>query len=82
MGFEKYADRGMYVSPLPSGDYEEVTYAEQRRRVIHRAAWYRTLGIKVGGKVAVGGSNSSEFLVSAWAAHYLGAIPVFINSTL
>ncbi|EJT51061.1 hypothetical protein A1Q1_07751 [Trichosporon asahii var. asahii CBS 2479] len=83
MGFQKYADRDMYVSPLPnSKDYEVVTYGEQRRRVIRLATWYRSLGLGQGSKVAVGGTNSSQFLVAAWAAHYCGAIPVFINSTL
>ncbi|TXT05143.1 uncharacterized protein COLE_06463 [Cutaneotrichosporon oleaginosum] len=82
-GFTKYAERVMYVSPLPnSPEYEEVTYAEQRRRVVHLAAWLRTQGIRQGSKVAVGGDNSSRFLVVPWAAHYLGAVPVFINSTL
>jgi acyl-CoA synthetase (AMP-forming)/AMP-acid ligase II len=82
-GFRKYSDRVMYVSPLPqSPEYEEVTYAEQRRRVVHLAAWLRSQGIRQGDKVAVGGDNSSRFLVVPWAAHYLGAVPVFINSTL
>ncbi|BEJ10624.1 hypothetical protein CspHIS471_0100460 [Cutaneotrichosporon sp. HIS471] len=82
-GFRKYSERVMYISPLPeSPDYEEVTYAEQRRRVVHMAAWLRKQGIRQGDKVAVGGDNSSRFLVVPWAAHYLGAVPVFINSTL
>ncbi|GMK59773.1 hypothetical protein CspeluHIS016_0803790 [Cutaneotrichosporon spelunceum] len=82
-GFAKYADRVMYISPLPqSREYEQVSYAEQRRRVLHMAAWLRKQGIRQGDKVAIGADNSSRFLVVPWAAHYLGAVPVYINSTL
>jgi long-subunit acyl-CoA synthetase (AMP-forming) len=42
----------------------------------------REQGLDIGDKIAISGHNSSGWVTSFVAAHFIGAVPVCLNSTL
>jgi acyl-CoA synthetase (AMP-forming)/AMP-acid ligase II len=46
------------------------------------AGWMREQGVRTGTAVAIGGPNSTEWVVAFIATHLIGAVPVLLNSTL
>ncbi|WOO76932.1 3-[(3aS,4S,7aS)-7a-methyl-1,5-dioxo-octahydro-1H-inden-4-yl]propanoyl:CoA ligase [Vanrija pseudolonga] len=83
---EEYADKEFISSPLappaPQTARETVTYGEVHRRAVRLAAWLKGQGVGLGTRVAVGGSNSIEWVVAFLAVHLLGGVPVLLNGTL
>ncbi|TXT07528.1 hypothetical protein VHUM_03248 [Vanrija humicola] len=77
----RFAERDLLSSPRGDGR-ERATYADVRARAVTLAAWLRSRGLRAGARVAIGGLNSTEWVVAFVAAHLLGAVPVLLNSTL
>ncbi|KAL1405668.1 hypothetical protein Q8F55_009307 [Vanrija albida] len=82
----RYSDRVIINEPVPEpaeyDDRRDVTYGELLAHAYKLAAWLREQGIRSGDRVAVGGQNSSGWITSFVAAHFLGAVPVCLNSTV
>lgn len=76
----------MLSSPLPEPadfyDREYFTFGQVHDKAIRLAAWLRENGVQQGSRVAVGGANSTGWVVSFVAILILGAVPVLLNSTL
>jgi len=84
--YPTWADREFLSAPLPEpaayDDRENVTFAQVYERALDFAAWLRSVGVKQGSRVALGGLNSIGWVVAFTALHLLGAVPVLLNSTL
>lgn len=83
--FHKSAAREFLSSPAADGeenDREHITYGDTYKRAVVLAAWLREQGVGVGTRVAIGGLNSIEWVVSFMAVHLLGGAPILVNSTL
>ncbi|KAL1411738.1 hypothetical protein Q8F55_002704 [Vanrija albida] len=80
----RFADRELVSAPAgPSGSRRETaTYKQIRARAVDLAAWLRGRGLRAGSRVAIGGLNSTEWVVAFIAVHLLGGVPVLLNSTL
>jgi acyl-CoA synthetase (AMP-forming)/AMP-acid ligase II len=76
----------MLSSPVPEpADFyarEYVTFGQVHERALRLAGWLREHGVVQGSRVSVGGANSTGWVVAFTAVHLLGAVPVFLNSTL
>jgi len=83
---EEHKGKVMLSSPIPEpADYyarEHVTFDQVHDKSLRLAAWLRENGVRQGGRVVVGGANSTGWVVAFTAIHLLGAVPVFLNSTL
>ncbi|KAG6867799.1 hypothetical protein C0993_010969 [Termitomyces sp. T159_Od127] len=59
------------------------TYGEVHHRAIRVAAVFRHVyGVGKGDRVGICSRNCFDYIVSFWAAHLLGAVPVLINAWL
>ncbi|KAL1413244.1 hypothetical protein Q8F55_000998 [Vanrija albida] len=86
MKLEEHKDAEFISSPLPppagKDARETVTYGEVRTRATKLAAWLKGQGVGLGTRVAIGGTNSADWVVAFIAVHLLGAVPVLLNCTL
>lgn len=78
---DRFADRDLVSSPEGKAR-ETSTYGDVHARAVTLAAWLRGRGLRAGSRVAIGGLNSTEWVVAFVAVHLLGAVPVLLNSTL
>lgn len=83
---EKWADREFLSTPIaapePFEARESVTFGEAYDQAAGIAALLRKRGIGVGDRVAVGGVNSTGWVVSCLGVQLLGAVPVLLNNGL
>ncbi|CAK9782582.1 unnamed protein product [Cutaneotrichosporon oleaginosum] len=83
---ERWADRELLNTPIaapePFEARESVTFGEAYERAATIAALLRERGIGVGDRVAVGGVNSTGWVVSCLGVQLLGAVPVLLNNGL
>ncbi|KAG6874481.1 hypothetical protein C0995_010391 [Termitomyces sp. Mi166 len=62
---------------------QRYTYNEVHQRAIKVAALFRRVyGISKGDRVGICSRNNPEYLISFWASHLLGAVPVLTNAWL
>ncbi|WOO80581.1 3-[(3aS,4S,7aS)-7a-methyl-1,5-dioxo-octahydro-1H-inden-4-yl]propanoyl:CoA ligase [Vanrija pseudolonga] len=78
---DRFADRDLVSSP-EGKSRETSTYGDVHARAVSLAAWLRGRGLRASSRVAIGGLNSTEWVVAFVAVHLLGAVPVLLNSTL
>jgi acyl-CoA synthetase (AMP-forming)/AMP-acid ligase II len=83
---EKWADREFLSTPIaapePFEARESVTFGQAYDQAAGIAALLRERGIGVGDRVAVGGVNSTGWVVSCLGVQLLGAVPVLLNNGL
>lgn len=81
-----WADRVIVNEPVPEpAEYDarqEMTYGRMLEESYRLAAWLRERGVGPADRVAVGGHNSTGWLIAFLATNFLGAVPVCLNSTL
>jgi len=75
---EKYADKTYIVF-----ENQRFTYMQVHELAIKVAAVFRDLyNVQKGDRVGICSRNCPDYLVSFWAAHLLGAVPVLLNAWL
>ncbi|KAF8062191.1 hypothetical protein FPV67DRAFT_1563616 [Lyophyllum atratum] len=75
---QKYSDKTYIVF-----EDQRLTYREVHERVVKVAAVFRHVyNIQKGDRVGICSRNCPEYLISFWASHLLGALPVLINAWL
>ncbi|KNZ81035.1 2-succinylbenzoate--CoA ligase [Termitomyces sp. J132] len=75
---EKYSQKTYIVF-----EDQRYTYGEVHQRAVRVAAVFRHVyDVEKGDRIGICSRNCLDYLVSFWAAHLLGAVPVLINAWL